>query len=207
MARILHGSIFRSLGNRRIRARLEKPAHLASLCKVRVSGLAPRDESFINQKTLETILAEEWQVSGVEEVFINPKDKNVAFVIFATPELARRAASRHNGKYSLKLKAMKPPRVPKQGVQRKEGQRMVGVVNSWARGFGMITPHDEGEDVFIHYSDIQDGSDLLEDKEVEFTLSHDEKGWRATDLTGGVAKGLRCASICFGDRYAVSCSA
>lgn len=189
LARILHGSSFRSLGNQRIRARLEKPAHLASLCKVKVSGLAPRDECFINQKTLETILVEEWKVSGLEEVLINPKDQNVGFVIFATPEHARKAASDHNGKYSLKLKTMKPARAPKQDVQRKEGQRMVGVVNSWARGFGMITPHDEGEDVFIHYSDIQDGADLLEDKEVEFTLSHDEKGWRATELTGGVTKG------------------
>ena len=188
---------FRRLGEGKIRVRLEKPEHIAPLCKIKVSGLAPRGIVVINQQLLETIFVDEWKLTGVEEISVTQRDENVGFVLFETPQLARKAL-KHNGKYLLRLKVMKPRRIPKQNVRRKDGQRMGGVVDTWGRGFGLITPDDGGEDVFIHNSNIVDGRDLLEDSRVEFTLApnpdpkptrFNSDVWRAQELTGGVSQG------------------
>ncbi len=57
-----------------------------------------------------------------------------------------------------------------------------------AKGFGFIE-QDSGEDVFVHYSEIQtDGyRSLKEGQPVQFELAKADKGWRATGVraTGG----------------------
>ena len=185
---VLNNFSFRSLGKGRIRARLEKPEHLAPLCKIKVSGLAT-DGVGMDQQTLYTIFVDDFKARGVEDVSI--KDENVGFVLFDTPQLARKALE-HDGKYALQLNAVKPRRIPTENVERTDGQRIGGVVSSWGRGFGMITPDDGGEDVFVHHSSIEDGRDLAEDSRVEFTLYYnaDKEMWRAERLTGGITKGL-----------------
>lgn len=52
-----------------------------------------------------------------------------------------------------------------------------------AKGFGFIE-QEFGDDVFVHYSEIQaDGYKTLdEDQEVEFELEETEKGLAATDV-------------------------
>ncbi len=52
-----------------------------------------------------------------------------------------------------------------------------------AKGFGFIEG-DSGEDVFVHYSEIQtDGyRSLKEGQSVEFELAKADKGWRATGV-------------------------
>lgn len=52
------------------------------------------------------------------------------------------------------------------------------------KGFGFIE-QEEGEDVFVHFSEIQDEGykTLEEDQEVEFELEETEKGLAATDVT------------------------
>jgi len=52
-----------------------------------------------------------------------------------------------------------------------------------AKGFGFIS-QDGGEDLFVHYSSIQqDGFKvLLEGDEVEFEVSRGEKGLRAVNV-------------------------
>jgi len=51
------------------------------------------------------------------------------------------------------------------------------------KGFGFIE-QEEGEDVFVHFSEIQtEGYKTLEeDQEVEFELEETEKGLAATDV-------------------------
>ena len=186
LVHVLNNFSFRSLGKGRIRARLEKPEHLAPLCKIKVSGLAT-DGVGMDQQTLYTIFVDDFKARGVEDVSI--KDENVGFVLFDTPQLARKALE-HDGKYALQLNAVKPRRIPTENVERTDGQRIGGVVSSWGRGFGMITPDDGGEDVFVHHSSIEDGRDLAEDSRVEFTLCYNDDRWRAERLTGGITKGL-----------------
>lgn len=52
-----------------------------------------------------------------------------------------------------------------------------------AKGFGFIE-QEVGDDVFVHYSEIEaDGYKTLdEDQEVEFELEETEKGLAATDV-------------------------
>jgi len=52
-----------------------------------------------------------------------------------------------------------------------------------AKGFGFIEG-DSGEDVFVHYSDIQtDGyRSLKEGQSVSFEVARADKGWRAANV-------------------------
>lgn len=52
-----------------------------------------------------------------------------------------------------------------------------------AKGFGFIEG-DSGEDVFVHYSDIQTGGyrSLKEGQAVSFELAKADKGWRAANV-------------------------
>ena len=64
-----------------------------------------------------------------------------------------------------------------------------GTVSRWTeRGFGFITPKDGGEDLFCHFSNIEDGNSLEPGTVVEFVkIFDDRKGKeRAEQVTGGV---------------------
>jgi len=52
------------------------------------------------------------------------------------------------------------------------------------RGFGFITPDDEGKDVFVHSSGIEGEGrqDLDEGQRVEFELTQGQKGTQATNV-------------------------
>ncbi|KAJ1451536.1 hypothetical protein M885DRAFT_529427 [Pelagophyceae sp. CCMP2097] len=71
---------------------------------------------------------------------------------------------------------------------RSFASRAGGTAMRWnERGFGFIKPQDGGEDIFCHFSSIQDGRCLVEGDRVEFDLKYDEsKGkYRAENVTGG----------------------
>jgi len=47
------------------------------------------------------------------------------------------------------------------------------------KGFGFITPDDDGKDLFVHHSEIQSGSDyatLKDDQKVEYEVGQGQKG-------------------------------
>jgi len=69
------------------------------------------------------------------------------------------------------------------------GERCRGVAARWTdRGFGFIRPEDGGEDLFCHYSSIEDGNALEVDAPVEFVKVYDERKGkeRAEQVTGGI---------------------
>jgi len=52
-----------------------------------------------------------------------------------------------------------------------------------AKGYGFIVT-DEGQDIFVHYSEIQGfgHKTLIEEQEVEFEVSETEKGLQARNV-------------------------
>lgn len=64
-------------------------------------------------------------------------------------------------------------------------QREVGTVKWFhnGKGYGFIT-REEGEDIFVHYSEIEmEGyKKLTEGQEVEFTIAEGEKGLQAQEV-------------------------
>ncbi|MBM6698860.1 cold-shock protein [Bifidobacterium pullorum subsp. saeculare] len=56
---------------------------------------------------------------------------------------------------------------------------------SAGKGYGFINPDDGGDDVFVHYSVIQqDGFKTLnEGDRVEYEVEKGPKGWQATKVT------------------------
>ena len=71
------------------------------------------------------------------------------------------------------------------------GGRENGVALRWnEKGFGFIKPDDGGEDIFCHFSGIDDGKCLMEGAKVEYRKTYDErKGkYRAEQVTGGSAE-------------------
>ena len=68
------------------------------------------------------------------------------------------------------------------------GGRETGVALRWSdRGFGFIKPDKGGDDLFCHFSAIEDGRCLIEGNKVEFTRSFDDRRnkERAEQVTGG----------------------
>jgi cold shock CspA family protein len=68
------------------------------------------------------------------------------------------------------------------------GGRETGVALRWSdRGFGFIKPDKGGDDLFCHFSAIEDGRCLIEGNKVEFTRSFDDRRTkeRAEQVTGG----------------------
>jgi CspA family cold shock protein len=63
---------------------------------------------------------------------------------------------------------------------------MKGIVKWFGlKGFGFITENENGDDYFVHYSNIiaMDGFKMLEaGQEVEFDLSNNEKGLSAINV-------------------------
>ncbi|MBI5298898.1 MAG: cold-shock protein [Deltaproteobacteria bacterium] len=53
-----------------------------------------------------------------------------------------------------------------------------------SKGFGFITPEDGGNDLFVHYTSIQDEGykSLAEGQQVEFTVGQGPKGAHATEV-------------------------
>ncbi len=53
------------------------------------------------------------------------------------------------------------------------------------KGFGFISPDDNGPDVFVHYSEIQAGGyrSLEENQKVTYTVTAGTKGPQATQVT------------------------
>jgi cold shock protein len=50
-----------------------------------------------------------------------------------------------------------------------------------SRGYGFIQP-EEGNDVFVHVSAIQDGDALQDGQAVEFDITQGQKGPQATNV-------------------------
>ena len=74
-------------------------------------------------------------------------------------------------------------------VEAAGAARVDGTVSRWTdRGFGFITPQDGGEDLFCHFSDIQDGNALEEGATVNFIKVYDERKGkeRAEQVSGGI---------------------
>lgn len=66
--------------------------------------------------------------------------------------------------------------------------KMQGTVSRWtAKGFGFITPDDGGEDLFCHFSKIEDGNALRPGTTVHFVKAFDEVrgNHRAVSIVGG----------------------
>lgn len=68
-----------------------------------------------------------------------------------------------------------------------ESENQLGTVKWFdnKKGFGFITPQDGGEDVFVHFSDIQgEGFRTLREGDlVQFNLMVNEKGPKAANVT------------------------
>jgi len=58
-----------------------------------------------------------------------------------------------------------------------------GTITRWLddRGFGFIKPEEGGDDVFLHFSEIEDSYLINEGVEVEFEVRDTYKGLRAVN--------------------------
>lgn len=49
-----------------------------------------------------------------------------------------------------------------------------------SKGFGFITPKDNGKDIFVHISGLK--NDIQENDQVLFDIQNGEKGWSAVNV-------------------------
>ena len=74
---------------------------------------------------------------------------------------------------------------------RRRGGKDTGIACRWTeRGFGFIKPDDGGEDLFCHFSAIEDGNALAEGATVEYVKIFDDRRGkeRVEQVTGGTTE-------------------
>ncbi|MFB0558224.1 MAG: cold-shock protein [Candidatus Bathyarchaeia archaeon] len=61
---------------------------------------------------------------------------------------------------------------------------MKGIIKRWfnGRGYGFIEPEEGEDDVFLHFSEVDDPYQLTEGKEVEFEVKETYRGLRAINV-------------------------
>jgi len=59
---------------------------------------------------------------------------------------------------------------------------MNGTVKTWKMSYGFIETEENKEDVFVHESDIQSGSHLVEGTKVKFDLVEESRGPKAVHV-------------------------
>jgi len=88
----------------------------------------------------------------------------------------------------FKCRSVLGDRSPPRGGGGGDGERFTGIALRWnEKGFGFIKPDDGGDDLFCHFSGIQDGRCLIEGSKVSYRKSYDDRKQkdRAEEVTGG----------------------
>ncbi|WP_025274312.1 cold-shock protein [Haloglycomyces albus] len=50
------------------------------------------------------------------------------------------------------------------------------------KGYGFIAPDEEGKDLFVHFSEIENGRYLDENQQVEFDVKQGDRGPQAVNV-------------------------
>jgi len=119
-----------------------------------------------------------------------PSDDLIAPTGVTSPTIAA-SPTRSRSPPRFNLRTRETPRERDRETDRLQepGPRKSGIAGRWNdRGFGFIVPDDGGDEVFCHFSSIQDGNALREGDRVEYEGRYDSRKGkhRAENITGGI---------------------
>jgi cold shock protein len=86
-------------------------------------------------------------------------------------------------KVNLRKFTVKLARLKLINIIKMEAMEMKGTVKFFndMKGFGFITP-EEGDDVFVHQTDLKEGTTLHENDSVKFDVEQGERGPKAVNV-------------------------